>query len=187
MLIRTFLKAGEKVLTSEKTFSLYKIATTEFAGPAAYVETPMDENCASTWRPSPRRIDAANQDHLHHQSQQPDRDIRPGRRHSRTSSTASPTTSIIVLDNAYQEYRRRSRTITSPAWTKSGREKNVIVLRTFSKVYGLAGLRVGYAMANPEIIAILNRVKPPFNVTRIGQRAALASLDNDDYKNDRCA
>jgi histidinol-phosphate aminotransferase len=46
----------------------------------------------------------------------------------------------------------------------------------------LAGLRVGYAMARPEIISLLNRVKPPFNVTRIGQRAALASLENDDYK-----
>jgi histidinol-phosphate aminotransferase len=59
----------------------------------------------------------------------------------------------------------------------------VVVLRPFSKVYGLAGLRVGYAMARPEIISLLNRVKMPFNVTSVGQRAALASLENDDYKN----
>jgi histidinol-phosphate aminotransferase len=93
-----------------------------------------------------------------------------------------PKDKIIVLDNAYQEY------IDNPDDYVTGLDeiqagKNVIVLRTFSKVYGLAGLRVGYAMAKPEIISLLNRVKPPFNVTRIGQRAALASLENDNYKN----
>jgi histidinol-phosphate aminotransferase len=93
-----------------------------------------------------------------------------------------PKDKIIVLDNAYQEYFDDPNDyVTGLDEIQAG--KNVVVLRTFSKVYGLAGLRVGYAMAKPEIISILGRVKAPFNVTRIGQRAALASLENDDYKN----
>jgi len=92
-----------------------------------------------------------------------------------------PEDRIIVLDNAYQEYIDHADDYVTGV-DEIRERKNVIVLRTFSKVYGLAGLRVGYALAHPEVIAILNRVKPPFNVTRIGQRAALASLDSDDYK-----
>ena len=79
-------------------------------------------------------------------------------RPSATSSTASPATRSSSWTTPTRN-TSTTRTITSPAWTRSGRRKNVVVLRTFSKVYGLAGLRVGYAMAKPEIISILNRVK----------------------------
>jgi histidinol-phosphate aminotransferase len=181
MLIRTFLKPGEKVLTSEKTFSLYKIATTEIAGETSFVEVPMGRELCFDLEAIAKRIDERTKiifitnpnnptgTFLHVETIHAFIDQIPGDR-------------IIVLDNAYQEY------IDDPkdyvyGLEEIGRKKNVIVLRTFSKVYGLAGLRVGYAMAKPEIIDILNRVKPPFNVTRVGQRAALASLENDDYKN----
>jgi histidinol-phosphate aminotransferase len=88
---------------------------------------------------------------------------------------------IIVLDNAYQEY------VSNPEDYVDGIElvlnrKNVIVLRTFSKIYALAGLRIGYGIANEESIGYLNRVKAPFNMTRVAQEAALASLENDNFK-----
>ncbi|MBN2346288.1 MAG: histidinol-phosphate transaminase [Candidatus Aminicenantes bacterium] len=182
MLIRAFLKPGERVLTSEKTFSLYKIATTEIAGAAAFVEAPMDPEFRFDLDAIAGRIDERNKiifitnpnnptgTFLHADAVRSFIDRVPGDR-------------IIVLDNAYQEYiDDPDDYVTGLSEIAAGR--NVVVLRTFSKIYGLAGLRIGYAMARPEIIAILNRVKPPFNVTRLGQCAALASLENEDFKNE---
>jgi histidinol-phosphate aminotransferase len=181
MLIRAFLKTGEKVLTSEKTFSFYKIATTEFAGQAAYLETPMDENLCFDLEAMARSIDGQTKIIFITNPNNPTGTFVPAVA-IRQFIQKVPKDKIVVLDNAYQEY------VDNPDDYVSGLDeihagKNVIVLRTFSKIYGLAGLRVGYAMAKPEIISILNRVKPPFNVTRVGQRAALASLENNDYKN----
>jgi len=181
MLVRTFLKAGERVLTSEKTFSLYKIATTEFAGQAAFLEAPMDENLRFDLEAMTRLIDEKTKIIFITNPNNPTGTFVPAAA-IRQFIQKIPIDRIIVLDNAYQEY------FDDPADYLTGLDeirsgKNVVVLRTFSKVYGLAGLRVGYAMARPEIISILGRVKAPFNVTRIGQRAALASLENDDYKN----
>jgi histidinol-phosphate aminotransferase len=65
------------------------------------------------------------------------------------------------------------------AYVKQGR--NVIVLRTFSKIYGLAGLRIGYGVATEEITNFLNRVRPPFNANSLAQRAALAALGDDEH------
>jgi len=62
---------------------------------------------------------------------------------------------------------------------KEGR--NAIVLRTFSKIYGLAGLRIGYGISTTEINGLLNRVRPPFNANSLAQRAALAALDDDEH------
>jgi histidinol-phosphate aminotransferase len=181
MLIRTFLKSGEKVLTSEKTFSLYKIATMEFAGQGAYLETPMDENLCFDLDAMARRIDEQTKIIFITNPNNPTGTFVHAAA-IRQFIKEVPNDKIIILDNAYQEYvDNPDDYVTGLDEIRAG--KNVIVLRTFSKVYGLAGLRVGYAMARPEIISILGRVKAPFNVTRIGQRAALASLENDDYKN----
>lgn len=180
MLIRTFLKEGEHVLTSEKTFSLYRVATTEFAGQAAYRETAMDENLRFDLEAMARAIDDKTKIIFITNPNNPTGTVVSGAA-IRDFIARVPTDRIIVLDNAYQEYVDDLQDyVTGLDEIAAG--KNVIVLRTFSKVYGLAGLRVGYAMAKAEIIAILNRVKAPFNVTRLGQRAALASLENDEYK-----
>lgn len=86
---------------------------------------------------------------------------------------------IVVFDEAYFEYVRSAEFPDSMAYVKQGR--NVIVLRTFSKVYGLAGLRIGYGVTTPEITDFLNRVRPPFNANSIAQRAALAALGDDEH------
>ncbi|MEQ1791059.1 MAG: aminotransferase class I/II-fold pyridoxal phosphate-dependent enzyme, partial [Nitrospiraceae bacterium] len=67
----------------------------------------------------------------------------------------------------------------SMAYVKQGR--NVIVLRTFSKIYGLAGLRIGYGVTTAEIANFLNRLRPPFNANSLAQRAALAALGDDEH------
>lgn len=81
---------------------------------------------------------------------------------------------ILVLDEAYYEYVDDPAYTRSIEWVKQGR--NVIVLRTFSKAYGLAGLRIGYGVAPSHLIELLERVRLPFNVNTLAQVAALASL-----------
>ncbi len=72
-------------------------------------------------------------------------------------------------------------TIARPPWTGCRRFPNLIVCRTFSKMYGLAGMRVGYAISHPELAELLNRVRQPFNVNGLAQVAALAALDAHDH------
>lgn len=90
---------------------------------------------------------------------------------------ALPDRVIVVIDEAYIEYVPPEMTPDSLRVVRQGRP--VIVLRTFSKIYGLAGLRVGYGIAPPPMITLLERVRAPFNVNALAQRAALAALDDD--------
>lgn len=89
-----------------------------------------------------------------------------------------PKNVIVVIDEAYSEYVECKDYPKSIDYVKEG--KSIIVLRTFSKIYGLAGLRVGYGIARPEIINYLNLVKLPFNVNRLAQGAATASLEDSE-------
>lgn len=90
-----------------------------------------------------------------------------------------PDHALVVLDEAYVEY------VKSEAFPKSldllKKYKNVIVLRTFSKIYGIAALRVGYGVAAEDIIDKLNRVREPFNVNHLAQKAALAALADQEF------
>ena len=86
---------------------------------------------------------------------------------------------IVVLDEAYAEYIHDVDYADGLALQKEF--ANLVVTRTFSKAYGLAGLRVGYSIATEEITDILNRVREPFNVNSLAQVAAVAALADDDY------
>jgi histidinol-phosphate aminotransferase len=90
-----------------------------------------------------------------------------------------PEDIVVIFDEAYYEF------VTDPDYAQSMKyfmaKKNVMILRTFSKIYGLAGLRVGYAITDKEWVANINKVRPPFNVNRIAQAAAIASLDDKDH------
>jgi histidinol-phosphate aminotransferase len=86
---------------------------------------------------------------------------------------------LLVLDEAYREF-------VSELDCPSGRDYvggplPVLVLRTFSKIYGLAGLRVGYGIGDPWLIELLNRVRPPFNVNALAQAAAAAALNDVEH------
>lgn len=82
----------------------------------------------------------------------------------------------VLLDEAYNEYLDPELRINSAAWVRQF--SNLIVSRTFSKAYGLAGLRVGFAMAQPKLTDLLNRVRQPFNVNSLAQVAAIAALSD---------
>lgn len=87
-----------------------------------------------------------------------------------------PAEVLVALDEAYYEYLRLTPEDRPDGVELARSRPNVVVLRTFSKAYGLAGLRVGYAVGAPEVIAALLKVHIPFSVSRVAQAAALASL-----------
>ena len=87
-----------------------------------------------------------------------------------------PDDIIVVIDEAYHEYVQHSEYQSAINWMTE--HPNLIVTRTFSKVYGLAGLRIGYSISQPEIAKVLNAIREPFNVNHLAQVAALASLDD---------
>jgi len=86
---------------------------------------------------------------------------------------------IVVLDEAYNEYLPPDLRVDTVKWLK--RHPNLVITRTFSKAYGLAGLRVGYAMAHPSVADLMNRVRQPFNVNSIALTAAAAALDDMEF------
>ncbi len=98
---------------------------------------------------------------------------------------AVPERVLVVLDEAYLEFVTDPEAVSgAEAWL---RHPNVVVLRTFSKAYGLAGLRIGYAVASPEISEVLRKATPPFSVSDVAQAAALASLESQDELDRRVA
>lgn len=92
---------------------------------------------------------------------------------------AIPSHVLCVLDEAYLEF------LDNPAdflpAIRSGARSNLLLMRTFSKIYGLAGLRLGYGVAGPELVATLEKVRQPFNINSLAQAAALAALDDAEH------
>lgn len=87
-----------------------------------------------------------------------------------------PADVVVVLDEAYNEFLASDQQYESTAWVR--RYTNLLVSRTFSKAYGLAGLRVGFGIAQPAITDLLNRIRQPFNVNSLAQAAAVAALND---------
>ncbi len=90
-----------------------------------------------------------------------------------------PERVLVVLDEAYNEYLTPDVRADSLKWLK--RHPNLVITRTFSKAYGLAGLRVGYALAHPTVADVMNRVRQPFNVNSIALAAAAAALNDMEF------
>ena len=90
-----------------------------------------------------------------------------------------PPRVTVVLDEAYNEYLASPLRFDSVAWVR--RYPNLIVSRTFSKIYGLAGMRVGYGIAQPAVTDVMNRIRQPFNVNGLAQAAALAALGDEPF------
>jgi histidinol-phosphate aminotransferase len=90
-----------------------------------------------------------------------------------------PPNVLVVIDEAYGEYLPED--LVSPCLGWQAEHANLIVTRTLSKAYGLAGLRIGFAVADPAIADVMNRVRQPFNVNHLALVAAVAALDDDDF------
>ncbi len=93
---------------------------------------------------------------------------------------AVPSTVIVVVDEAYYEYARiHDEYPDASQYLKDF--PNLVVTRTFSKAYGLAGIRVGYGIGHPDIWNVVDRVRPPFNVNRLAQAGAIAALEDTEH------
>jgi histidinol-phosphate aminotransferase len=94
-----------------------------------------------------------------------------------------PKTTLVVLDEAYYDYAK-----SNPGYPDSLKllknHPNLVILRTFSKVYGLAGLRIGYSISNPLVADALNRARAPFNLGTLSQKAAVAALSDQSFVNE---
>jgi len=90
----------------------------------------------------------------------------------------APENVLVVIDEAYYEYLEEP--IDLLPYVREGK-RNLLLMRTFSKIYGLAGLRLGYGIACPELIGWLNKIRQPFNANAMAQAAALAALDDEEH------
>ena len=90
-----------------------------------------------------------------------------------------PAHVVVAIDEAYRDFAQRED--FPDALDAVRRRPGTIVLRTFSKIVGLAGLRIGYGIADPELASYLERARHPFNVSRLAEVAAIAALDDDEH------
>ena len=175
LLARTFLSPGDEAVMADQTFVIYRMEVTAAHGKAVIV--PLVE-----WRHDL----AAMADAVTERTRllflcnpnNPTGTMVSAEEVAQLLSRV-PDHVVVVFDEAYFEYVRSAQFPDSMAYVKQGR--NAIVLRTFSKIYGLAGLRIGYGVTTPDIANFLNRVRPPFNANSLAQRAALAALNDDEH------
>ena len=90
-----------------------------------------------------------------------------------------PRNVLLVMDEAYFEFLNDS--VDLLPLIRNGQKPNLLLMRTFSKIFGLAGLRIGYGIAVPELIAALEKIRQPFNINSIAQAAALAALEDTEH------
>ena len=181
LLARTFLAPGDEAVMADHTFVIYKMEVTAAHGKPVIVplkEWTHDlEAMAAAVTPRTRLLFVCNPNNPTGTMVSADA--------VRRLMAKVPEDVVVVFDEAYVEYVRDPHFPDTLDYVKRGR--NAIVLRTFSKIYGLAGLRIGYGVTTPEITDLLNRVRPPFNANTLAQRAALAALEDDEHVAKSCA
>jgi histidinol-phosphate aminotransferase len=178
LLGHALLGAGDEVVMGEPAFVVYKLVTLVFGAKA--VEVPLRnhrhdlEKIAAAITPRTKLVYVCS----------PNNPTGTANSESELLAFARslPDHVVVVFDEAYAEYVERAPDLRP--LIQEGRP--VVCLRTFSKIHGLASLRVGYGYSSPEMVSVLNRVRQPFNVNAIGQAAALAALDDHEFA-ENCA
>ncbi|MCB1983937.1 MAG: histidinol-phosphate transaminase [Burkholderiales bacterium] len=172
---RVFLKPGATAIYSQHAFAVYPLVTQTIGAngisvPArdyghdlfAMLDAVTPETrmvfIASPNNPTGTLSDA---DELHRFMERVSRDV------------------LVVLDEAYYEYLPATNQTDSISWLQQF--PNLVITRTFSKVYGLAGVRIGFGLAHPDVANLMNRVRQPFNVSSIGLAGALAALQDTEF------
>ena len=177
LVIRAFLSSGDEVIMPSPSFLLYKLVVQWMGGkPVAVPLKGLDidlDKMAESVTPQTKIVFLTNPNNPTGAV------IRKGDFESFLARI--PQEVIIVLDEAYIEFNRDMDTPAGFDYIDREDAPSVVVLRTFSKAYGLAGLRIGYGVMDPAIAGFLNRVRQPFNTGSLAQAAALAALDDEQF------
>jgi histidinol-phosphate aminotransferase len=175
LIVRTFARPEHHVVFAEPAFVVYRIAALSGGIPFTAVPTrdlTHDlEAMAAAVRPNTRVLFVANPNNP--------TGTHVGRNAVERLLREVPPEVVIVMDEAYIEYA------DAPDFPDSlqlrGLRERLLVTRTFSKIYGLAGLRVGYAVGPARLVDYMNRVRAPFNVSGVAQAAAIAALSDKEH------
>jgi len=173
--IKAFLNIGEKLIMSRPSFIMGKIEGSLFGGEISEIETK--EYCIDVEK-FISEIDERTKIVYIDNPNNPLGCIITADDIDRIIKKINERT-ILILDEAYAEYIERKDFPDSIKYVREN--KNVLILRTFSKMHGLAGLRIGYGISNKNIIDYLMRVKLPFNVNSVAQSAAIAAIDDIEH------
>lgn len=171
--VRTFLQPGDEAVMANPSFVVYPMSTR--AQGARAIEVPLKEYThdldamASAITGKTKIVFVANPNNPTGTMNRRDE--------FETFMSRVPGGVLVVVDEAYCEY------VTDPDYPDSVRYlregRDILILRTFSKIYGLAGLRIGYGIGNKEIIAEMNKIRPPFNTSSLAQKAAVWALADE--------
>jgi histidinol-phosphate aminotransferase len=174
LLGKAFLGAGDEIVYAWPSFAMYPIVARSMG--ATPVQVPLDEELvhdldamAAAVTERTRIVVVCNPNNPTGTS--------VGAEALDRFAEALPQDVVLVVDEAYVEYARRDDFPDALALVR--RRPATAVMRTFSKIYGLAGMRVGYAVAGEELAGYLERARRPFNLNLLGEHAALAALDDD--------
>jgi histidinol-phosphate aminotransferase len=168
--VRTFVQPGDEVISAAPSFVVYVMITQAAGGTNVIVPCKNDrhdlEAMAERITPKTRIIFIANPNNP------------TGTMNTKTEMDRFmdrvPDHVVVAVDEAYFEYVTHADYPDSLDYLRAG--KNMLALRTFSKIYGLAGLRIGYGITKPELAELMNKVRQPFNTNSLGQAGALAAL-----------
>jgi histidinol-phosphate aminotransferase len=172
---QAFLRPGDEAVYSQHAFAVYPLATqargaTGVVVPARELGHDLEAMCAAITART-RIVFVANPNNPTGTWLAPEA--------MRAFVASVPRDVLIVLDEAYNEYLQPTHQADTASWIAT--HPNLVVSRTFSKAYGLAGLRVGYGLMDTAVADMLNRVRQPFNVNSVAQAAALAALADTEY------
>jgi histidinol-phosphate aminotransferase len=172
---RAFLAPGDEAVYSQHAFAVYSLVTQAVGAkgivvPAKQFGHDLD-GMLKAITPKTRMVFVANPNN-------PTGTL-IGKLELKNFLSAAPKHVLVMLDEAYDEYLTNELKAESIGWL--GEFDNLVISRTFSKAYGLAGLRVGFGVTSTEIADLMNRVRQPFNVNSIAQAAAVASLADDEF------
>jgi histidinol-phosphate aminotransferase len=171
-----FLRPGLNAVFSEHAFAIYALATAAAGAQAKSV--PMKDGFYFDLEAMATAIDAQTRIVFLDNPTNPAGTIVKRKAWERFLERV-PEHVVIVADEAYFEFVRDTDYPDSLKYHDANRM--IVTMRTFSKIFGLAGVRVGYAVARPDLVQLLNKVRQPFNVTSLAQAAVLAGIDDADH------
>ncbi|MCH2234227.1 MAG: histidinol-phosphate transaminase [Crocinitomicaceae bacterium] len=171
LLFRAFCEPGaDNIIINPPTYGMYKVSA-DING-ISYKEVPLNEDFSLNPSKILSNIDGNTKMIFICSPNNPTGNIM---NYDDISTIASGFNGLVIVDEAYIDFTQKN------SWINSlDKFSNIVVIQTLSKSYSAAGLRVGFLYANPEVIAILNKIKPPYNVNALSQKAALEVLQNED-------